>query len=148
MPVASPIAPEVTPLGKGRLGELLVEYELLRRGYEVHSPNAVTGGTDLFLVTKSSRLVRLEVKSTNTETLVVQARRTFMKDNRWQRRSYEGCKVDFFIFVDLIHENVFIVPASEVKTSGGHRLTHEGPTWKYKDAYHLLTDAVNDVTSD
>lgn len=61
MKACEPLPETMTPLEKGRAGELLVEYHLLRRGYEVHVPTRVIGGTDLFLVSK--KIASFDLKS-------------------------------------------------------------------------------------
>jgi hypothetical protein len=143
--IACPIPDHVSTIDKGQIGEDLVCYELRRRGFEVHRPWTVTGGTDMFVVSKSDRIIRIEVKSTYSNELCVITKRTFMKDNTWQRRNYDGCKVDFFILVDLIHENVFVAPAQALKAGKTVSLKRNSTAWPWKDAYYLLQEAVDEV---
>lgn len=78
---AVPIPEHLSTIEKGQVAEDLVCYQLRRRGFNVHRPWCVTGGTDWFLVDHNDKIIRLEVKSSYKKTQI-SARRSVMKENK------------------------------------------------------------------
>jgi len=135
----TPIA-EMSSTGRGSLAEQLVRYRLQRHGLEVLLPILPTTGTDIAVVSPSGKILRVEVKSAIAPSPGLRVARTLARKNRGGpvRGFYDEGLVDFFALVDLLNENVFIVPASEITKPRMFALNPGSEVWKHKDRYDLL----------
>ncbi|TLX16959.1 hypothetical protein [Rhizobium sp. MHM7A] len=135
----TPIA-EMSSTGRGALAEQLVRYRFQRHGLEVLLPTLPTTGTDIAVVGPSGKVFRVEVKSAIAPSPGLRVARTLARKNRTGpvRGFYDEGSVDFFALVDLLNENVFILPGSQITKPRTFVLNPGSEVWEYKDRYDLL----------
>lgn len=131
----TPLNQDICTTDRGHAAQLYVKYLLTRLGVPYFDPPEGSRSIDI-LVQTASRFLRVEVKGTTKKDVHV---------NRASRKAERGIvkysaddQIDVFIFVDLTHEYVFIVPYSEMKTRELLRLTPRSWVWEYKDNFNVL----------
>jgi hypothetical protein len=93
---------------RGQMGQDIVAYELMKRGWNV-LVNTGTQGFDLLVVSADNRVQRrVEVKTTDPS----------LKTGRWQRQltvvltEPESKEADFLVFYVHGHDTFFVIPNS------------------------------------
>lgn len=135
----TPFPPHVKSLQRGIAAEFFVKYQLTRHGYSFADPTSYSEALDLLVLGPSGSYYRCEIKSCSTgERLHPQRTKYCTKAGKSISTPYSSLdKIDFFIFVTLEYENIFIVPFEEVK---GINLTcsPNGFGWQFKDNYSVF----------
>lgn len=136
--ILSPLA-HLSRVEIGALAEDLVHYRLRRAGVDIYKPTYSKQSVD-FMVLAGARALKCQVKATAQSNLIVRLRHTFYADGKYQRKYYGRGVVDIFILVDLINENVFVVPDDAVGNRSVFCLSPKGRAWPFRDQYHFLLD--------
>jgi len=111
-----PIPPRLTTQQIGRLGELLVQYELLRHGID-SAPMTTDAGIDLVAYSgESGRPFTIQVK-TNLSPKPGGGKGALAID--WWVS--EDCPAEFYAFVDLSTRRVWLLTKHELDTSAQQR---------------------------
>ena len=130
----------------GEVGRLLVTVELLRNGFGVARPEC-DDGFDLISVKKSCTK-RLQVKTVSTESKRRPSEEFAIRRLRCRKRQpaarreknkYTLEEIDAFVFVSLVNQTFWVVPACEVNMHG-HSLSMR-PRNRWHEAWHLLEDS-------
>lgn len=118
----------------GGLGERYAIYVLERAGFQVFVPASIQESCDL-VVWNGKRFFRCEVKSSRTDDIGVA--HTKYKAYITPVKYSEEDNIDFFIFVQLKDELIFIVPFSEIKGKS-FRVSGVGIAKNYINNFDLL----------
>lgn len=119
----------------GEIGRLLATAEMLKCGI-CASRTEVDCGVDL--ISHFGRITKLiQVKTKSCESYGLYENTEIFKTCR-RRQTYEGVTLDAFIFVSLVTNSFYIVPASSLDLS--KTSISLGRKSKWKDAWHLLME--------
>ena len=125
----------LSPSTVGEIGRLLATAEMLKRGI-CASRTEVDCGVDL--ISHFGRITKLiQVKTKSCETYGNGESTEVFKTYR-NRQTYEGVSLDAFVFVSLVTDSFYIVPASTLDLS--KTSISLGRNSKWKDAWHLLME--------
>jgi len=124
---------------KGFIAEELVTYLLHRRGLKCYKPQHLSRACDVLVEGTSGRYYRCEVKGTTVGN-VKNTRTHFNIARGYEEQAYskEVDRIDFWMFVDLATEEVFVVPFDDCPGKKGFATSVFSGLLKYRNRFDLL----------
>lgn len=129
----------MTRVELGALAEDFVYYQLRRRGIDVYRPAYSKEAVD-FVVLVGPRIWRCQVKACAVVPMEVRLRHTVYSAGQYKLKHFERGKVDAFFVVDLLNEQVFVIPDEIVGNRRAFKLSPSSWAWQFKDGYDLFSD--------
>ena len=131
----------IPPIIKGRLGYDIVEYYLLLNNFEVYTPVTETTKIDCIAI-KNNKLARIQIKTIQQDdrgSRFMPVRKLSNNRGENKQKYYTKEDVDFFIGVDLITRDIYIIPI-EIVTK--YKSSISLSTLQiYKNQFNLLEEA-------
>jgi len=137
-----PLSPQLRAFEKGYVAEQLVFYKLLRQGFECFKPVVTTQAVDLLVKGRESgKIYRCEVKATAAKNRSLSLGQTvYNKDTgKISKAPYsEDLGIDIFILVNLLTEEVYVLPFEQAKGRKEYTLSSRGDSVQWINRYDLL----------
>ena len=98
---------------KGYLGSLLVEKKLIENGWNLFKPVLENGKVDL-IIEKNNTYLKVQIKTVinNCSQRVIPMHKISHNMGEYKVKYYTDKDIDYFIGVDLINEDLYILPIS------------------------------------
>ena len=98
---------------KGYLGQLIVEENFIREGYNLYKPVLENGNVDL-IVEKNNCYFRIQIKTVQTENnkKIIPIRKISHNMGEYKINLYTKEGIDYFIGVDVDTRDLYILPIS------------------------------------
>ncbi len=98
---------------KGYLGQILVEKEFLKHGWNIYKPVLENGKVDL-IIEKNNTYLRLQVKTVQSSdtSKVIPVRKISHNMGEYKIKRYTKDDIDYFIGADIDEEVIYILPVS------------------------------------
>jgi hypothetical protein len=124
---------------RGYVAEHLVRYRMARAGLQFFDPTFQQKNCDLLVRGASGKYYRCEIKGTGGIAVNLVKSRYSSSEKKTKQVHYTAAdEIDFFIFVDLHNEVIFVVPFEIVQGQKQFNLALLGKAWKYRERFDLL----------
>lgn len=107
---------EYKTIEKGYVGQLIVEKQLIQRGWNLYKPILENGKVDL-IIEKDNKYLRIQIKTIQKygNSKIIPVRKISHNMGQYKTHFYTKDEIDYFIGVDVETEMMYILPIEFVK---------------------------------